>query len=487
MEKTSVKTNTFYNIIKSCSSLLFPLITLPYISRVLLADNVGKINFGNSIVNYFSLAASLGVTTYAVRECARVSNDKNKLGTVASQIISINVCTTIISYAALFITLLLASPLEEYRLLIVIQSTAILFTTLGADWLNTAMEDFKYITIRTVFFQLVALTLMFIFVKKPEDYLIYAAITVLSTSGGNIVNIFYRKKYCKTYFTMHMSLKRHLPPIFQLFAMLLSQQVFVNSDTTILGLVKGDYQVGLYSTSVKIYNIVNTLVSSITWVVMPKLSSGFAKGDYKNINRVLRFALGFIATLGFPLVIGINIMASDIIRVVAGEGFIEATLSLKILTIAQAFSLAWCFVMNIVLLPAGKDRPCLRACIISAIFNIITNLIFIPQFGLNAAAATTAVSQFIGLILCIPYVDAEVKLTNLKRLILPPALGSIAIGIILIIINKVFDFSFLKVFLSVLVCVVIYIIMQILLKNELILDFILKRGGNSGENADRLF
>lgn len=481
MGKTSVKENTFYNIIKSCSSLLFPLITLPYISRVLLADNVGKINFGNSIINYFSLAASLGVTTYAVRECARVRSDEKKLGTVASQIISINICTTILSYVVLLITLFLASPLEEYRCLIVIQSTAILFTTLGADWLNTAMEDFKYITIRTVFFQLVALVLMFIFVKKPEDYLMYAAITVLSTSGGNIVNIFYRKKYCKTYFTFQMNLKRHLSPIFQLFAMLLSQQVFVNSDTTILGLVKGDYQVGLYSTSVKIYNIVNTLVSSITWVVMPKLSSGFAKGDYKDVNKVLRFALGFIVTLGFPLVVGINIMASDIIKVVAGEGFVEATMSLKILTIAQAFSLAWCFVMNIVLLPAGKDKVCLRACVVSAIFNIVTNLIFIPQFGLNAAAATTAISQFIGLVLCIPYVNAEVKLTNLKYLLFPPVLGSMVIGALLIMINRIFEFSFFKVFMSVLICVVVYMFIQILLKNELILDFIRKRSEYDGK------
>lgn len=152
MGNENVKKNTVYSIIKSCSSLLFPLVTFPYISRILLTDNVGKVNFGNSIISYFSLIASLGVTTYAIRECAKVKHNEKELEKVASQIISINICTTIISYIGLFILLLFAKPLASYRQLIIIQSTVILFTTLGADWLNTAMEDFKYITLRTVFF-----------------------------------------------------------------------------------------------------------------------------------------------------------------------------------------------------------------------------------------------------------------------------------------------------------------------------------------------
>ena len=176
MAEKSIKRNTVYNAIKTLSSIIFPLITFPYISRVLLPENVGKINFGLSIVSYFTLIATLGITTYAVRECSAVRDDKEKLSDIASQIFSINIVTTIIAYVALAVTLLAYNKLENYRLLIVIQSLTIAATTLGADWLNTAMEDFRYITVRTVAFQFVSLVLMFVFVHKPEHYMRYAVI-----------------------------------------------------------------------------------------------------------------------------------------------------------------------------------------------------------------------------------------------------------------------------------------------------------------------
>lgn len=150
MSNRSLKINTIFNAIKTFSSIIFPLITFPYISRTLLAENVGKVNFGLSIISYFTLIASLGITTYAIRECAAVREDRKKLSQIASQIFSINIITTFFSYLLLVLTLVFYSKLENYKLLITIQSLSILFATLGTDWINSAMEDFKYITIRTV-------------------------------------------------------------------------------------------------------------------------------------------------------------------------------------------------------------------------------------------------------------------------------------------------------------------------------------------------
>ena len=163
MKQKSLKKNSILNVIKTLSSIIFPLITFPYISRVLLPTNVGKVNFGSSFISYFSMIASLGITTYAIRECSAVSNDKEKLGKKSSEIFSINICTTIVAYLLLAITLMTFRKLDVYRTLIIIQSTSILFMTLGADWLNTAMEDFKYITIRTLAFQVLSLILIRIF------------------------------------------------------------------------------------------------------------------------------------------------------------------------------------------------------------------------------------------------------------------------------------------------------------------------------------
>ena len=140
----NIKANSILNVIKTISSIVFPLITFPYISRVLMPENVGKVNFGTSYISYFSMIASLGITTYAIRECSSVRENNNLLGQKSSEIFSISICTTAISYILLAISLLLFRKLDSYRVLIVIQSTSILFTTLGADWLNSAMEDFKY-------------------------------------------------------------------------------------------------------------------------------------------------------------------------------------------------------------------------------------------------------------------------------------------------------------------------------------------------------
>lgn len=221
--KKSLKINTVLNIIKTCSAILFPLITFPYISRVLLPENVGKVNFAQSYVNYFSLIAGLGLSTHAIRECATAKNDRKKLEKVSSELFSINLITTFVAYIFLVASLFIFKGLQRYEYLILIESTIIVSTTLGADWLNSAMEDYKYITIRTVAFQIVSLILMFTFVRETSDYYKYALISILSSAGANVANIFYRKKYCTVTFTLNIDWKRHLSPILFLFVMQLSQ------------------------------------------------------------------------------------------------------------------------------------------------------------------------------------------------------------------------------------------------------------------------
>lgn len=472
MQKNSLKVNTLYSIIKSCSTIIFPLITFPYISRVLLTENVGKINFSSSIVSYFAMLASLGITTYAVRECSYVKEDKMRLEKTSSEIFSINILTTIIAYILLIVLLFIFPKLKSYNLLIVIQSLSIVFTTLGADWINTAMEDFRYITLRTFFFQLLSLICMFLFVKSPGDYLKYAAITVISSSGGNLVNIFYRRKYCKIKVGLHLNLKKHLPPILTLFAMILAQQIFVNSDTTILGIIKGDYQVGLYTTSVKIYNIINTFISSIAWVVMPKLATSFSKKDYININSILKFIIGFTCTVGIPIVLGLFLLAPEIIDFIAGPNYINASSSLRVLALALFFSLGWGVVMNMLLLPDGEDKVCLKACSISAVMNIILNLLFIPRYGLVAAALTTTLSQFIGLLVCIPKINKNITFYVSKKFIVAVLAGSISIVVIFLFNRLLLLTNTLFLILTIFESSLVYFIIQLLLKNYWVEDML---------------
>ncbi len=472
MAQKSIKKNSIYSILKTGSSILFQIVTFPYISRVLLTENVGKINFGLSIVSYFSLIASLGISTYAIRECSAARGNKEELSNTASQIWSINIITTIIAYLSLIITLLCYRKLDNYRTLIFIQSLSILANTLGADWLNSAMEDFKYITIRTLIFQLISLLLMFIFIHCPEDYYKFAIISLVSSAGASVSNIWYRRRYCDVCFTKEIKWRSHMAPIMYLFVMILAQTIFNSVDSTMLGLFHGDYEVGIYATAHKINNILNQIVGSLLWVIMPRMSYYFANNKYDEVNKLLRKVLGFNLLLGLPCAVGCCAIAEDIILVIAGDAFIESAPVLRILMIGFVFSLiGGSFLGNAILLPSKKEKYYMLVCCITAVVNIIGNYFFIPLWGARAAAGTTTVCALTILILLLFKVDKNVRIKKVINLALSPLVGCLLI-ILICVFCKGISNLFVRAAVSIALSVFGYIALQILSKNELCMDLI---------------
>lgn len=357
MNKNNVKVNAILNVIKTCSTIFFPLITYPYLLRVLKPENIGKVNFSNSFVSYFSLIAGLGISTYAIRECSKVRNNPQRLNNLSSQIFSINILSTIIAYLLLFLSIIFFHQLDNYRVLILIYSTSIIFTTLGADWINTAMEDFFYITIRTILFQIIYIVLIFVFIKDSGDYIKYSIISIISVSGANVVNIFYRRKYCRIILTLRIDWKQHFSSIILMFVMILSQTIFSTADVTMLGLMKDDYSVGIYSTAVKIERLISQLIASILFVLLPKLSNLFSSNDYEKINATLRRILGIIILLGLPCYVGASILSDEIIKIIGGSEYVESPMVMRILLLGFLFSLiGGSFLGNIVLLPSGNEK-----------------------------------------------------------------------------------------------------------------------------------
>ena len=374
--RKNLKLNTILNFIKTCSSIIFPLITYPYVLRVLLPENVGKVNFAHSIVSYFSLIATLGIQSYAIRECSKVRENRQMLDDTASQIFSINIWTTLLSYILLFLTIIFIPSLSNYKLLIIIASSTILLSTLGADWINVAMEDFVYIKVRTLFFQVLSLILMFVFVKEAEDYIKYLLISVVASSGANLSNIIYRRKFCKTKLLFNsIEWKKHITPIIVMFVMIFSQTVFSSADITMLGLINGDYSVGIYSTASKIERLISQVVSSIVLVLIPRLSYLFSTKDYDLINEMLRKVLGIILILGLPIFAGAFSIADDIIYIIAGDKFIDAIIVFRILLFSFLFSLiGGSFLGNIVFLPSGNEFKYMVICL-GVIINHISYII----------------------------------------------------------------------------------------------------------------
>lgn len=468
MEQKSIQTNAIYNVIKSAAAVIFPLITFPYASRVLLADGVGKVNFSLSVVSYFTLISSLGLATYAIRECAGARNNRERLGKVASELFSINMMTTVIAYLLLGITLIFAKPLQNYRALIVIQSTSILFATLGTDWLNSAMEDFRYITLRTVGFQILGLALLFVFVRTPEDYIKYAIITVISGSGSNVLNIFYRRRYCRVRLTTKLQLKRHFMPILWMFVMLLSQNIFHQADVTMLGLMRNDYEVGLYSTSVKIYTIINQVITSVIWVVLPRLSLYYAQQDQEKISSLLRKILGFITVLGLPCATGVFLLSEEVVTIVGGESYLAAAPALRILALALLISLyGGGFLGNMITLPSKRERYFMIACCITALVNVIINGLLIPSFGIYAAAASTAISELILLIILAARVGKEVCIGSLRNLFTAPVVGCAVIVATTLTICYFVSNLWIRTFLAVICGGIGYGVVLVVCKNEI--------------------
>ena len=467
MDNRNLKVNSLLNTVKTLMSLIFPLITFPYVSRILLPENIGKVNFGLSVVGYFSLLATLGITTYAIRECAGVRNNQDELNRIASQIFSINVCTTLFAYICLFVLLYFSATLKSYRELILIQSIVMFFTVIGTDWINTAMEDFFYITIRTIAVQIISLCLMFVFVHTPDDYIKYAMIMVFSTSGANILNAFYVRKYCHIKFVFNMEWRKHFKEIMSLFVMLVAQIIFSNADVTMLGFMRGDYEVGLYSTAYKVTYIVSQIVSSLAWVMMPRLSAYFAEENYFQINELLRKILGIFMLVGIPCTIGLMMLSRETVLIVGGKAYEDAACSLIFLIGAFFFSLVGgSFLGNMVLLPSKRENVYMVICVVACLFKLLSNYWFIPYGGLNAAAFTTMLSSVLIMVLLLYTKDRRIVIRNIGSLVKSPCIGGIMIALFCWCLKNTSFGLFHMTALSVFGSVCIYTVCVLFMKNE---------------------
>lgn len=475
--KKSLKLNAILNGFRSILNLLFPLITFPYVSRVLQANGIGKYNFSNSIVSYFLLIAALGITNYAVREGAKLRDNREQFSSFASQIFTINLVSALAAYILLFVCLLLFSNLNSYRAAILIFSLQIFFTTIGVEWIYTIFEEYAYITIRSIFFKLVSLAMLFLFVKESDDYLNYASITVFASVGSNILNYLHSRKFCDIRIVIDTDWKRHLKPIVVIFATGIATQIYVNSDVTILGILKGDYSVGIYSVSSKIYTIIKTLAQALVIVTVPRLSMLLGKRKLKEFNSLLRRVTDILAMVTIPATIGLYMLASQIITIISGEGYLSGVTSLRLLCPALLVSVFSWILAYCVLLPSKRESRFFIAAIVSATVNIVLNFILIPLISENGAALTTSLAELIMLIqICFYSRDMLNEVYNIAfwKDIESYVLGSIVIGVTCFVVKNCFKTVTIQLFLSVGLSIFFYCLVLLILKNQLCVEALKK-------------
>ena len=373
--------------------ILFPLLTFPYISKVLQVENIGKINYSQSIVSYFSLIASLGITSYAIREGSRIKNNNVKLNKFVNEIFSINIYSTLLAYSLLFIAIFFIGKFREYWLLMLIQSFSIIFTTISVDWINVIFEDYFYITIRSIIIQIFSLILMYVFVKNPCDYYLYEIISVCCNGLVSVLNLMRVKKYCKIKLCKRIDFKRHIRPILILFYNNLAVSIYVSSDTTMLGWMVGAYYVGLYAVAVKIYSIIKQLIGSIYSVITARMSLYYAEGKTNEFKTLLSSVINIIIFISIPATFGILFTANEIVIELSDTTYEPSSVALRILALAFFFAILGGVLASCVNLPLKREKNNLLATVISAMLNIILNLFLIPKYKQNGAAFTTFLAE----------------------------------------------------------------------------------------------
>lgn len=473
IKQHSVKYNFLMNFILSASQIIFPLITFPYISRVLLAEGSGKITFVSSVANYFLMVASLGIPTYGIRACARVRENKEELSKTAQEILIINSITTLLTTAAYLICIFTISRFQADKVLFLINGINILLNMFGMNWLFQALEQYDYITFRSLAFKIVSVFCMFILVHEKADYVIYGGITVFAATGTNLLNFFHSRKYINLKWIGNYNLGRHMKPILILFAQNLAVSIYTNLDTIMLGFMKTDIDVGYYNAAIKIKTILVSLVTSLGNVLLPRMSYYVEMRKEKEFMDMVQMALNFTMLLSAPLVVYFWIFSSETIRFLAGSGYDGAVSAMKIITVA-VIPIGLTGILGIqVLTSIEKEKYVLYSVVIGAIVDFIFNLFMIPGFGAAGAALATVIAEFVVLFIQLMYTKVLLKEVFLKLrwhiyIFLALLTGIIVYAIKLLELNS----YFIVLLLSAGLFGAIYGIGLIIVKDKIVLDFL---------------
>ena len=401
------------NAILTMSRFIFPLITFPYISRVLLPVGTGKVSFATSLISYFSLFAQLGIPTYGIRACARVRDNREELTRTAHELLAINIVMDVISYAVLILALLFVPRLKEERMLYVVVSATILLTSIGMEWLYKALEQYTYITIRSIIFKFVALLAMLLLIHKQDDYVIYGGISILASSASNIFNFINAHKYIDFKPVGNYNICRHLKPVGVFFAMSCATTIYTHLDTVMLGFMATDEDVGYYDAAIRIKAVLVSIVTSFGTVLLPRASYNIEHGLWDDFWRISKKAINYVFLVASPMMLYFIFFAKEGIYFLSGPAYTGSIIPMQIIMPTLLF-IGLTNILGIqILVPLGKEKVVLYSEIAGALVDVIINIILIPKFRSAGAAVGTLVAELV--VLAVQYTAWKNDIVNIFK------------------------------------------------------------------------
>lgn len=468
MVQKSLKKNAVLNFLRSFMNIAFPIISFPYASRILLPVGIGKVNFANSLIEYFDLIAGLGVVIYAAREAARIRDNQFELNKFSREMLLINAASTLLSCALFAAALFFVPKFSEYQTLLVVCATKILLCSINMEWLYQSQEEYGYITMRQAFFQVISLAMLFLLVKGPDDYVRYAFIGVFSNVGSNVCNLIYARRFINIFEKTAIQIKKHLRPVFTFFGLACASKIHSAMDVVMLGFIAGDIAVGHYSAASKIRRLVIQLIDFVLGTLMPRNSYYLENNKIDEYNDIVRKSAGIAFFFSVPATAGLIAISRPIVILFSGEEYLPAIPIMRVMSpIVIVFTLT-SFLNHVVLTPHRKERYILYAQIIGCVLNVALNIPLIKLWGAwGAGLATFFVETAISITMCassIPYI--KFALRYMATIFLKSLLGSALMFASIYFLLPCLHSELLQIVLGICTGVFVYGGAELLLKND---------------------
>jgi O-antigen/teichoic acid export membrane protein len=437
-------------------------------------EGIGIIDFQNSIINYIVLFTSLGIPFYGVREIAKYRDDILLRNKKTIEIGSLNFILCIFGYVLVFFIGKYVPKINGNICIFYVLSLSIIFTAIGLQWFYQAVEDFKYITLRGIIVRTLCALGLFFFVKDKNDLIIYALIVVGSTVGNNLINFIHIKKYIDIAKIKYKELNiiQHLKPSLKIFVMFAFVSIYIYLNIIILGFYKGDRCVGLFTSGIKISNILNTIITSLGAVMLPRCSNLIENNETQKFAVVITKSYHFVLAMAIPIAAGLFLLSESITLLFCGENFNDS-ISVVRITSPTIIFVALSNVIGIqILFPKDKEKIVIVGTCVAAIINVLVNIIMIPIFSQNGAALATLLSEFSIFVIEIYWGRKYIPFKFIDKNLISYLGGTILMSICILAIKLMESNIFIQFVLSLVFGILVYFSFLLYKKDEIIMELI---------------
>lgn len=467
--------NYLYNLTYQIFCILVPLVTTPYISRVLGAQNIGIYSYTLSVSTYFIVVGSLGFPLYGQREVACYARDLKKRSVVFAEIFwGQTVSLTLVLIAYLVFTLFFVN---QHRAIYGAQLVGIIASIANIGWLYQGLEEFKITVIRNFFIKITSVACLFLFVKDRNDLLIYTLIINFANLLGNAIIFFDLKKYVDVE-EMRMPSKhifRHFKPAVILGVPYYITSIYAVLDKTMLGSITGNYaEVGFYEQSQKIVTFAMAIVTSLGAVFMPRLAVELAYGNREKVEAFLNKGLQVSMLLSMPIFTGMLLLGDMVTPWFFGAGY-EKTGGLIMIFAPLILIIGISnFLGNQYLVAAKKEKLFTMVILVGVLINLFLNAVLIPNYQSYGAAAATVIAEFVKLLLLCEVAGTVIQKKALFKSLLEYGGYAVVMGIVIYLFRIVAfgNKTFFHTFILSIIGVAAYFLCLLLFRNSRLLGVV---------------